>query len=288
MSESKKHLVLEDLYQRCSQRNDFIFDNNEVKEACKRHDFGNPFDVTKLDSREKLPQSFINEDICILHLGSGEHRFIKGIDKLYHSFRTLQQRINWPYQKGILDEFNSSESNILSVANNEGILYHFLYPYYQYYGCYDNELKFPYQSPVNVAYNCYYYGCPYNLQCPAYFHKVKAYFPHRTKTTLRYSFGEQKIEAKNQLMEIDLTLEFNGVIGIFEAKNGEPKDFNICQIYHPFLYYHNSGLNFKEIICVYLVRKDSSLKLWAYTFSNPLHLDSIVFLKSCEYVLVRR
>nr|WP_180753062.1 hypothetical protein [Campylobacter vulpis] len=77
------------------------------------------------------------------------------------------------------------------------------------------------------------------------------------------------------------------MIGIFEAKNGEPKDFNIYQIYHPFLYYYNSGLNFKKIICVYLVRKNESLKLWAYTFGEPLRLDSIVFLKSCEYVLVR-
>ena len=284
---NKKHLVLESLLEFYKKKNDFIFHNDLVKEISKQCDFGNPFDATKLDSSGKLPQSFVDEDLCILHLGEGYHQFIKGIDKLYHPFEALQKRINWQYKKGILDESNSSESNILSVANNEGILYDFLYPYYQYYGCYHNELEFPYQPPVNVAYGCYYYGCPYNLQCPAYFHKVKAYFPHRTKTTLNYFFDTQKIEAKNQQIEIDLTLECNGVIGIFEAKNGEPKDFNIYQIYHPFLYYYNSGLNFKKIICVYLVRKDSSLKLWAYTFSEPLRLDSIKFLKSCEYILVR-
>ncbi|WP_417935350.1 hypothetical protein [Helicobacter himalayensis] len=38
---------------------------------------------------------------------------------------------------------------------------------------------------------------------------------------------------------------------------------------------------------MYLVRNEDSLKLWAYTFEKPLHLDSIKFLKSCEYVLVR-
>ncbi|HEC1542208.1 TPA: hypothetical protein R1X41_001751 [Campylobacter upsaliensis] len=254
---SKKHLVLEALYRFCKEQNDFVFHNDLVKEVCSDYKFGNPFDITKLDSSEKLPQSFIDEDICILHLGRGYHQFIKGIDKLYHPFEALQQGINWQYKKSLLNEYNDSESNILSVANNQRILHHFLF---------GEDLEFENLSIEN---------------------RPKTYFPHRTKTTLNYFFDIQKIEAKNQQIEIDLTLECNGVIGIFEAKNGEPKDFNIYQIYHPFLYYYNSGLNFKKIICVYLVRKNESLKLWAYTFSEPLRLDSIVFLKSCEYVLVR-
>ncbi len=256
-SKSKKHLVLEALYQHCKEQDDLRFHNDLVKEVSQQYSFGNPFDATKLDSSEKLPQSFIDENICILHLGGGYHQFIKGIDKLYHPFEALQKSISWQYKKSLLNEYNDSESNILSVANNQRILHHFLF---------GEDLEFENLSIEN---------------------RPKTYFPHRTKTTLNYFFDTQEIEAKNQQIEIDLTLEFNGVIGIFEAKNGEPKDFNIHQIYHPFLYYYNSGLNFKRIICVYLVRKDSSLKLWAYTFSEPLRLDSIKFLKSCEYVLVR-
>ena len=103
-------------------------------------------------------------------------------------------------------------------------------------------------------------------------------------------FENEKIIAKNQQIEIDLTIEFNGTIGIFEAKNGSPNNFNIYQIYHPFLYYHNSNLPIKEIICVYLVwQKDKQkIKLWAYTFDNPLRLDSIKFIKSKEYILIRK
>lgn len=254
---SKKHLVLEELYEHCKQKNDFTFDNDLVKEFCKKYNFGNPFDVTKLDSSEKLPQSFKNEDICILHLGKGRHQFIKGIDKLYHSFEPIQKRKQWAYKKSLLNEYNDSESNILSVANNQRILHDFLF---------GKDLEF---EKLNIE------------------NRPKTYFPHRTKTTLKYYFNTQEIEAKNQQIEIDLTLEFNGIIGIFEAKNGEPKDFNIYQIYHPFLYYYNSKLAFKKIICIYLVRKNESLKLWAYTFKDYLHLDSIVFLKSCEYILTR-
>lgn len=254
---NKKHLVLEALYEYCKEKNNFTFHNDLVKEISKQYDFGNPFDVTKLDSSEKLPQSFIDENTCILHLGGGHHQFIKGISKLYHAFESLQKSIKWEYKKSLLNEYNDSESNILSVANNQRILHHFLF---------GEDLEFENLSIEN---------------------RPKTYFPHRTKTTLSYFFDTEKIEAKNQQIEIDLTLEFNGVIGIFEAKNGEPKDFNVYQIYHPFLYYFNSKLAFKKIICVYLVRKNENLKLWAYTFKVPLRLDSIIFLKSCEYVLVR-
>lgn len=255
---NKKHVVLETLLAHCKKQNNFIFHNDLIKELSKKHGFGNPFDITKLDSSQKLPQIFIDKDICILHLGGGKHRFVKGIKKLYHVFEPIEHSIKWAYKKSLLNEFNDSESNILSVANNQRILHDFLF---------GRDLEF---ADVDIC------------------NRPKTYFPHRTKTNLRYFFGAQEIEAKNQQIEIDLTLEFNGIIGIFEAKNGEPKDFNIYQIYHPFLYYFNSNLDFKKIICVYLVRKNDSLKLWAYTFREPLKLDSILFLKSREYILVRQ
>lgn len=254
---NKKHLVLESLLQHCKEKNNFIFHNDLVKEISKKHNFGNPFDATKLDSSDKLPKIFKEQDICLLHLGGGYHQFIQGIEKLYHPFEEIQDSIKWQYKKSLLNEYNESESNILSVANNQRILHYFLF---------GQDLEFE------------------NLEIE---NRPKTYFPHRTKTTLQYYFDTQKIKAKNQQIEIDLTIEYKGLIGIFEAKNGEFKDFNIYQIYHPYLYYYNSGLDFKQIVCVYLVRNGNSLKLWAYTFNESLHLDSIQFLKSCEYILIR-
>lgn len=52
-----------------------------------------------------------------------------------------------------------------------------------------------------------------------------------------------------------------GIIGIFEAKNGRPTNFNISQIYHPFLYYYQAKQTeelkdkIKELKCVYLVKQ---------------------------------
>lgn len=255
---NKKYLILEELLRKCQERNEFVFHNDLVKEICRKYHFGNPFDITKLDSKDKLPTSFLTKDICLLHLGKGWHRFVHGVDKLYHTFESMQDSIEWKYKKSLLNEYNDSESNILSVANNQRILHHFLF---------GEDLEF---ENVEIE------------------NRPKTYFPHRTKTTLSYYFNQQEVIAENQQIEIDLTLEYNGTIGVFEAKNGTPKDFNICQIYHPFLYYYDSGLKIKQITCVYLVRNADSLNLWAYTFNEPKCLDSIRFLKSCEYNLIRK
>lgn len=253
---------MQDLFNHCIDSNAFTFHNDLVKEFSKKYNFANPFDATKLDSSNQLPPEFIQKDYCILHLGGGYHKFIQGISNLYHNFETIQDSIKWSYQKSLLNQYNDSESNILSVANNQRILHDFLF---------ENDLEFE-----NLDIN----------------NRPKTYFPHRTKTTLEYNFKDEKIIAKNQQIEIDLTLEFNGIIGVFEAKNGNLKDFNIYQLYHPFLYYYNSNLPFKQILCVYLLRfKNASnndiLRLFAYTFKQPKQLDSIVFLKSKEYELIK-
>lgn len=244
------------LYELCQNNNNYVFNNDKVKEICQKIGFGNPFDVTKLDNTDKLPIFFKEKDICILHLGKGNHMFANGINFLYHNFENIDKIIQWEYEKSLLDEYNSSESNILSVANNQGILHDFLF----------NDLEF------------------FNLSIQQ---RPKTYFPHRTKCDLNYYFGNVPVNLTQQQIEIDLTIEYDEIICIFEAKNGTPNNFNISQIYHPFLYYFNSNLTSRPILCNYLVRKENSIKLWCYTFEIPLRMDSIKFLKSCEYQLIK-
>ena len=93
-----------------------------------------------------------------------------------------------------------------------------------------------------------------------------------------------------------MTIEFDGIIGVFEGKNGEPDSFSIYQLYHPFLYYYNANttglLNgkIKEIYSVYVVRDREDdfdiLKLWCYTFTNILDITSIKLVKSVAYKLI--
>jgi len=265
---SKKNQVIEQLFRLCEQKNNFEFHNELVKEVSKQFGFGNPFDATKLDNKTKLPELLLEKDYAIIHIGSGNHKFIKGIDKVYHEFEPIQKWIDWKYKKSLLNQYNTSESNILSVANNQRILHHFLFGK-------DTEL-----DDIDI------------LKRP------KTYFPHRTKTSFEYFFGENtKMNLKNIQIEVDLTIEFQGSIGVFEGKNGKPDSFSIYQIYHPFLYYHNANKEkdlkgkIKEIICVYVVREKGkqydTLKLWAYTFINPLDITTIKLIKSTAYKLIK-
>jgi hypothetical protein len=259
-----KHKVLNKILEISDENKNYIFHNDLVKDISRELGFGNPFDVTKIDDRNKLPDIYKKRDLAIIHLGSGNHKIVKGIKNLYHSFEPIQIEIDWEYKKSILNQFNSSESNILSVANNQRILHHFLF---------DKDEEF---NDIDIS------------------KRPKTYFPHRTKTNLDYYLKKTHLKLTSIQIEIDLTIEYKGKVGIFEAKNGNQDNFSIYQLYHPFLYYHNfkeSDLKGKlnEINCVYVVRNkvddNDVIKLWAYTFAIPNELTSLKFLKSSSYKL---
>ncbi|MCX7728086.1 MAG: hypothetical protein N2203_01315 [Bacteroidia bacterium] len=268
--ENKKKKVIEEIFILCKSKNHFEFTNDTVKEISKKNGFGNPFDATKIDSKEKLPDILLKENYALIHIGNGKHLFVKGIDNVFHDFEPIPEDkiIDWPYQKSLLNQYNTSESNILSVANNQRILHHFLFGK-------DKEFD---DEDVSK--------------------RPKTYFPHRTKIDITYYIGQKKIELKNVQMEIDLTIEYQGVIGIFEAKNGVPKSFSIYQLYHPFLYYYNANSapeicgKIKSIYCVYLVRKKEkdydALRLWKYTFQNPMKMNSISLIDCKQYNLIKK
>ena len=137
--------------------------------------------------------------------------------------KQLKKKIqeHWGYKKSLLNDFDTSESNILSLGFNQKIIHDFLY---------DDITASP-----------------------------KVYNARRTKASLDYFIGKQKIETQKLQMEIDLTMELNGVVTIFEGKNNFPKDFAVYQLFNPYLYYQRikqeNQLKIKEINCCYLLRK---------------------------------
>ena len=255
---NKKHKVLEELLNQCEFRKNYIFDNNMVKSVAMRIGFGNPFDVTKIDNTGKLPQVMIDKDFFIVHLGKGKHRFIKGIKNGFHEFEKIpdDKIVRWQYSKSILNELDKSESNILSVVFNHGIIHNFL-------------------------------GLDHNLG------SSKIYLPRRTKSNLEYFVSNNEITANSIQMEIDLTIECDRVVTIFECKNGFSKDFAVYQLFHPFLYYKNinetMNLGIKHVDCCYLLRKEvgleSIVRVYKYTFERQKEITSIKLLDSKQYTL---
>ena len=254
---NKKNLVITEIFEICKEQNNFIFDNDLVKSICKKHGFGNPFDATKLDDTLKFPTILKQNDFFILHIGEGKHQFVKGIENGFNSFEKITSIVDWEYKKSILNEFDTSESNIISVGFNQKIIHHFLYE--------------------DITAN------------------PKVYNSRRTKSSINYYVGEQHIQTKNLQMEIDLTMELNGSVTIFEGKNKFPKDFAIYQLFVPFLYYHklkkDNKLNISDISCCYLLRNKgktgSIIRIYKYGFDDIKKISSIKLLKSKQYNLIQ-
>ena len=256
---SKKKLVLSDIFAHCQQSGDYVFDNNLVKKISARHRFKNPFDATKNDNLSVLPEDIRAQGYCIVHLGKGKHKFIQAAHNCFHEFEEIKgEETPWKYRKSVLNEIDSSESNILSVGFNQRIVHDFLY---------DDIIANP-----------------------------KMYGSRRTKITAAYKIGDEKIVATKLQMEIDLIAEYQGVVTVFEGKNKFPKNFAVYQLYHPFLYFHQlierGKIKIDKINCCYLLRNIqdgvSIIRMYLYTFDDINNMSSIRMKKCEQYRLIQR
>lgn len=106
-----------------------------------------------------------------------------------------------------------------------------------------------------------------------------------------YRIGDDEINVGRVQVEIDYTVEYQGEITVFEAKNGEPVDFNVFQLFNPFRYYLRvtENLSVSSIQCCYLVRpEDDKLRLYLYEFTDLRNPGSIELIRNAEYTLVER
>ena len=97
-------------------------------------------------------------------------------------------------------------------------------------------------------------------------------------------------------MEIDLTMEYNSIVTVFEGKNGLPENFAVYQLFHPFKYFSNikkeNKLPIRQITACYVLRfrenNSSVLRLYNYTFEDENNICSIKLLKNAQYNLIGR
>ena len=254
---NRKQTVLTRLYETCKARGNFVFDNNEVRRVCAEVGFGNQFDATKLDNSTDLPPAMTKDDVFVVHLGNqrpARHQFVHGIRVGYHKFETIpaEQHYQWRYRRSILNNINTSESNILSVGYNQRIIHDFLY------------------EDITAS--------------------PKVYGSNRTQIALDYRIGDATIAARRVQVEIDFTLEHLGTITVFEAKNGAPDDFNVFQLFNPYRYYRQitEGQPGIAINCCYLLRQGDRLRLYLYSFADSQSPASIRLERNAEYTLVPR
>jgi len=254
----KKSLVLARLFKMCQGRGNFVFNNDEVRKFCEAVGFKNQFDVTKLDNREKLPAVLRKEDYAMVHLGKGRHKFVKGVDNVYHAFEEIapDRAHKKEYRKSILNKSDDSESNMLSMAFNHGLLHEFLY------------------------------GNPGA--------EPKVYNARRTRISGPCKIGGEAAELESLQVEIDMTFEHGGTVTVFEGKTGFPDDFAIYQLYNPYRYYHDlkerNRIPIKKIECCYVLRGQGSeqnvIRVHLYKFTDIMEMSSIKPVKNAQYTLL--
>lgn len=261
-----KKEIIERIFDCCVSKGNFEFDNDFVKEVLRTAKSStNPYDMTKVDDISKLPDKLVSEGYSVIHLGDGRHKFLKCLDKIYHAFEPIEESeaVEWPYRPSVLNDFSISESSILSLVNNHRILHDFLY------------------QDFSAA--------------------PKMYNSERKKgISFEYFIDSEKIFVNNLQIEIDLTIENNGYVTVFEGKNAPSNswldNFNVYQLYNPFRYYYNlqqeNKLSVKRLSACYLVKRKEDenprVRLYNYTFDNPLDMASIKLLKKREYRLKKR
>ncbi len=238
---------------------DLIFNNALVKKITGRS-FSNQFDATKFDTTDSLPECLKERDCFIQHLGGGHHRFLRGISLGYHSFEPIptDQVRDWEYKPAILNGVGESEAAVLSLVFNQQVLQHFLF---------NDRTIIP-----------------------------KIHLPRRTKGTFEYSVGTNPISVNGLQIEKDLVIEHQGTIVIFEAKNGDRKDFSVSQLYNPYRHLDQlaqtgeiTGVAALRMVYILRVVDQESgktmLRLYEYEFTDKQRLDSIAFVKSAQYNL---
>lgn len=263
---SKKQQVLQALFEECQRRGEWEFDNNLVRQVASRIGFGNPFDATKVDTSDELPELVRQQGYCVIHVGKGRHRFIPELEKWYHVFEDIDENeiVTWRYRKSLLNDLDTGEASVLSFVYNQHILHDFLY---------EDVVASP-----------------------------KIYIPGRTRMSLQYTVGNTQAIASQQQMEMDLALEYLGTVTVLEAKSSFNRDFAIYQLFHPFQFYLSQsakyGIPITEINACYVLKQarrgrkqtmpQTKVRLYLYTFDDPGRMDSLRLVRKAEYQLQRR
>jgi len=180
----------------------FIFDNEVVTKACVGR-YRNPHTLTKLDRLGEVPTALSDDDVFIVHLGEGRHRFVRGLKAGFHKFEELKQPPEErQYTPTTLDELGGGEADMLSRVYNHGVIQLFLYGD-------DTE-------------------------------RTRIRLPGRTSdardNSFSYLVGDQSVDVSQLQVEMDFIVQHDNDIVFAEAKSGAlPETFAVAQLFMPFL-----------------------------------------------------
>lgn len=232
------------------------FNNEEVK-TVSGSNFRNQFDATKFDSSILLPKEVKNSGFFIVHLGGGNHAFIRG--EGYHKFEKIKTIKEWNAGKTVVDGISESEAQSASTAFNDKIIHDFLFENK------NADIKLHTARRARISYESVINGVP--------------------------------IRADKLQIEMDgiYESEIDKTIAVVEVKNQEHEDFEIRQLFSSMKYFEKMKgwkiPNDYKIRLLFMVRIRSSedtFKIYEYDFEDKLNPNSIKFVKAIQYDIVNK
>ncbi|MFW9887194.1 MAG: type II restriction enzyme [Candidatus Thorarchaeota archaeon] len=271
--ETLRELFLE-LREESKDLNFIPFDNDQVKVYARQTGFRNPFDVVKHDIQATLPEEMIDEDYFIVHLGGGNHAFVRGADcgfNGFHSFENIPQkhRIAWPFKPSVLDVVSQSETQTISTVYNEGIIGDFLVD--------DKNADVLYHAGRRAKASFYAEACP----------------------GIGFDVKSLQLEADAFFEIREIKGEHPLIIASVEAKKTNATEFEVRQVYTAMRYLRDWTETGEipvdaEVHNLYVV-KDSPdgqaigdwyhVRIYDYYFRDPMVMSTIRLRKAREYQL---
>ena len=232
------------------------FNNEEVKKV-SGSTFSNQFDATKFDSSILLPKEVKENGFFIVHLGKGNHAFVKG--EGYHKFEKIKTIKEWNAGTSVIDLISESEAQSASTAFNDKIIHDFLS---------EDKKK-----------------------------DIKLHTARRARISYEYVVNGIPIQTDKLQIEMDgiYELEEDKTIAIVEVKNKEFEDFEIRQLFSTMKYFEKMMgwkiPNDYKIRLIFLVRirgkKEDKFRIYEYSFVDKLNPNSIKFVKAVEYNITK-
>lgn len=259
-TESKKRQLITEIFEglrAIDKRSDVLsFNNDMVKEVSTKYRFRNLFDATKFNTYESLPECLKKAGFIIVHLGRGNHAFVKGIG--YHDFEPIQQEKTWQLSKSVVSKLGNSEADTVSTIYNEKIIHDFLF------GNKKEELK------IHIS--------------------------RRSNTTYDFWIGRNQLHADWLQIEIDALFESKDTIASVEVKNIKHANFEIRQIYSTMRYLDRfcrdgaipSNYDVRHLfVIVNKGKREEFYRIYEYRFTDWKHMDSVKLVKNAQYNVVK-
>lgn len=252
MEVGEKRKVLDEIFQELKKKdpkgNILKFHNNLVKKISSDK-FRNQFDVTKCDTPDLLPKSVVNAGYFIVHLGNGNHVFVKG--EGYHKFEKINEIKKWKVKKSVIDDISESEAQSASTAFSNHIIHDFLFA--------DKDID------------------------------LTLHTARRARVSYKFKVNGEWLDAQALQIEFDGIYESTDkeTIATIEVKNKDNSSFEIRQLFSAMKYCEAKIPKNYKIRLLFLVRnktkKDDVFNLYEYRFKDKDELTSIEFVRAKSY-----